>query len=74
MIGSVMKMENIHYTRGNNMKKETMIASFIEGIALNSVMKSFGIEFFSKNWIIIFLVVGSILAIINVTIFREGDE
>ena len=56
------------------MKKETMSASFIEGIALNSVMKSFGIEFFSKNWIIIFLVVGSILAIINVTVFGEGDE
>ncbi len=55
------------------MKKETIIASFIEGIALNSVMK-FGIEFFSKNWIIIFLVVGSILAIINVTVFGEGDE
>ena len=67
-------MGNIHYTRGNNMKKETMIASFIEGIALNSVMKSFGIEFFSKNWIIIFLVVGSILAIINVTVFGEWDE
>lgn len=74
MVGSVMKMENIHYTRGNNMKKETMIVSFIEGIALSSVMKSFGIEFFSKNWIIIFLVGGSILAIISVTVFGEGDE
>lgn len=56
------------------MKKETIIASFIEGIALNSVMKSFGIEFFSKNWIIIFLVVGSILAIINITVFGKEDE
>lgn len=56
------------------MKKETMIVSFIEGIALSSVMKSFGIEFFSKNWIIIFLVGGSILAIISVTVFGEGDE
>ena len=56
------------------MKKETMIASFIEGIALNSVMKSFGIEFFSKNWIIIFLVVGSILAIINNIVFGEWDD
>ena len=56
------------------MKKETMIASFIEGIAFNSVMKSFGIESFSKNWIIILLVAGSILSIINVTVFGEGDE
>lgn len=30
------------------MKKETMIASFIEGIALNSVMESFGIDFFQR--------------------------
>ena len=56
------------------MKKETIIASFVEGIAFNSVMKSFGIEFFSKNWIIIFLVVGSILAIINDTVFGEWDD
>ena len=71
MIGSVMKMENIHYTRGNNINKETLIASFVEGIAFNSVMESFGIEFFSKNWIIIILVVGSILSIINNIVFEE---
>ena len=56
------------------MKKETMIANFVDGVALNSVLKSFGIEFFSKNWIIIFLVVGSILAIINDIVFGEFDE
>ena len=56
------------------MKKETMIASFVEGIAFNSVMESFGIEFLSKNWIILLLVVGSILAIINNIVFGEWGE
>lgn len=53
------------------MNKEMVIASFVEGIAFNSVMESFGIEFFSKNWIIIFLIIGSILAIINNIVFEE---
>ena len=56
------------------MKMEIVIASFVEGIAFNSVMESFGIEFFSKNWIIIFVVVGSILAIINNIVFGEWDD